>query len=185
MKPFDKLNLSTKRLLLRPLTGHDAKVLFSIYSDPDVMVFWNTPPWTDMAKAEEMICKDTEALKSGSYLRLGVESKEEPKLIGTCILFSFSEQCKRAEIGYILAKEFWGKGLMNEALTALIDYAFKELALNRIEADIDPRNSASEKILRRLGFLKEGHLRERWIINNEVTDSFIFGLLKKDWVKIK
>ena len=70
---------------------------------------------------------------------------------------------------------------MNEALKALLYYAFQTLDLNRLEADIDPRNSASAKTLERLGFQKEGHLRERWIVNNEISDTWLYGLLRREW----
>jgi RimJ/RimL family protein N-acetyltransferase len=70
---------------------------------------------------------------------------------------------------------------MHEALTALLDYGFHNLNLNRIEADIDPRNVSSAKTLERLGFTKEGHLRERWIVGEEVSDTFLYGLLRREW----
>jgi RimJ/RimL family protein N-acetyltransferase len=70
---------------------------------------------------------------------------------------------------------------MTEALEALLHYAFKSMHFNRIEADIDPRNEASAKILLRLGFRKEGYLRERWIVNGDVSDSELYGLLRREW----
>ena len=70
---------------------------------------------------------------------------------------------------------------MNEALHALVQYAFQTLDLNRLEADIDPRNKASARTLERLGFQKEGHLRERWIVNDEISDTDLYGLLRRDW----
>ena len=185
MKTLDKIIIVTKHLVLRPLTVRDVEELYAIYSDSEVMKFWNTTPWTKLAQARELIDKDADALNTGSHLRLGIEAKEEKKLIGTCILFSFNNQCRRAEIGYILAKSFWGHEFMNEALSAFINHAFSDMKLHRIEADIDPRNHPSAKILKHLGFIKEGHLRERWIINDEVSDSFLYGLLSKDWIKLR
>jgi len=70
---------------------------------------------------------------------------------------------------------------MHEAMQALLGYAFQALNLNRLEADIDPRNLASAKTLERLGFQKEGHLRERWIVNDEISDTALYGLLHRDW----
>jgi RimJ/RimL family protein N-acetyltransferase len=70
---------------------------------------------------------------------------------------------------------------MHEALQALLRFAFQTLELNRLEADIDPRNIASAKTLERLGFQKEGHLRERWIVNAEISDTDLYGLLQRDW----
>jgi ribosomal-protein-alanine N-acetyltransferase len=70
---------------------------------------------------------------------------------------------------------------MHQALQALLRYAFQTLDLNRLEADIDPRNLASARTLERLGFQKEGHLRERWIVNNEISDTWLYGLLCQEW----
>ena len=71
---------------------------------------------------------------------------------------------------------------MHEALCALLDYGFGVLDLNRVEADIDPRNTGSERTLRRLGFQLEGTLRERWIVDGEVSDTGLSGLLRRDWL---
>ncbi|GAH43735.1 unnamed protein product, partial [marine sediment metagenome] len=152
MKTFDKLYLVTERLVIRPLVDKDVEELFAIYSDPEVMKFWSTIPWTKLAQAKELIDENAEAFKTGSHIQFGIEAKVEQNLMGTCILFNFSEQCKRAEIGYILGKPFWGHGYMSEAISALINYAFSDMELHRIEADIDPRNLPSLKLLKRLGF---------------------------------
>jgi RimJ/RimL family protein N-acetyltransferase len=72
---------------------------------------------------------------------------------------------------------------MHEALTALVEYAFTTLDLQRLEADIDPRNAASARTLERLGFQKEGHLRERWIVNGEISDTWWYGLLRREWLQ--
>ena len=84
-------------------------------------------------------------------------------------------------MGYELHLDAWGKGYMNEALQAVLTYGFSNLGLNRVEADIHPDNVGSAKVVERLGFKKEGHLRERWIVGDEVSDSTIYGLLLSDW----
>jgi RimJ/RimL family protein N-acetyltransferase len=84
-------------------------------------------------------------------------------------------------MGYALASAAWGCGYMAEALTALLDHGFGQMQLNRVEADVDPRNLASARSLERLGFVKEGLLRERWIVDGEVCDSALYGLLLADW----
>jgi RimJ/RimL family protein N-acetyltransferase len=180
MQSFDSIKLNTERLLLRPITEADTEVLYTIFSDPTVMRYWNTAPWENLDQAKDSITRDTEARRTGEYLQLGIEQNADAQLIGTCTLFNFNHQCKRAEIGYALARSAWGNGFMQEALPALIDYAFTELDLHRIEAEIDPHNAASGKTLERLGFLKEGLLRERWIVNGKVSDSHLYGLLRSD-----
>ncbi len=182
MPTFSPLKLSTERLRLRPLATADAAALFAIFSDPRVMRYWSSAPWTSIEKAHEMIAKDASAMAVGENLRLGLETTHDSRLIGHCSLFSFNAQCRRAEIGYGMAFAAWGCGYMYEALTALLNYGFSELGLNRVEADIDPRNDASAKTLERLGFHHEGFLRERWEVDGAVSDSGIYGLLRRDWL---
>ena len=181
MTVFDKVMLQTPRLLLRPLEAPDAPALFAIFSDPRVMRYWNTRPWTAIEQAHVVIARDRVAMPAGEHLRLGIERGEDKALIGTCQLYGFNAQCRRAELGYSLAYSAWGQGYMNEALTALLDYSFTELNLHRVEADVDPRNEASARCLERLGFVREGYLRERWIVAGEVSDTAFYGLLRSDW----
>ncbi|MYM35462.1 GNAT family N-acetyltransferase [Duganella sp. FT94W] len=88
---------------------------------------------------------------------------------------------RRCEIGYILGRPHWGRGYMREATRALLDYAFGTLQLSRLEADIHPDNITSERLLQGLHFQREGRLRARWIVGDEVSDSVIYGLLRRDW----
>lgn len=182
MPAFDTLNLDTGRLLLRPLEPDDAGALFAIFSDLDVMRYLSTPPWPSIETAHDLIAKDRIEMAAGEHIRLGIENRRDSALLGTCSLFHLSAQCRRAEVGYALARSAWGHGHVQEAVSALLDYGFDSLDLNRVEADIDPRNHASAKSLERLGFMKEGLLRQRWIVAGEVSDSSMYGLLREEWM---
>lgn len=179
---FQHLRLDTPRLHLRPLAEHDEDALFALFSDPRVMRYWSTPPWTQRAKARAMVDRDREAMASGEHLRLGIVRTSDERLVGTCTLFQLVPGCRRAEVGYALVPAAWGQGLLQEALGALLDHGFGAMDLNRVEADIDPRNTASARSLERLGFRHEGLLRERWIVDGEVSDSALYGLLQRDWL---
>ena len=146
---FNQLTLRTKRLFLRPLQASDDVALLAIFSDPQVMRYWSTPPWGSIDQARSMIERATLVMAAGEDLRLGIERADDAALIGTCTLFAFSKQCRRAEMGYVLASHVWGRSYMDEALRALLTYGFTELNLNRVEADVDPRNIASAKSLER------------------------------------
>lgn len=183
MKPFELFHLASERLWLRFLNEADLPALYEIHSHPEVMRYWNFPPWTKIEQAQQMLNDTLEAYQDGSGLRLGIERKADQTLIGACSLFQFHETSRRAEIGYLLGRPHWGFGYMHEALQALLDYAFNRMNLNRLEADIDPRNLASAKTLERLGFKREGHLRERWIVGDEITDTWLYGLLRREWLK--
>jgi RimJ/RimL family protein N-acetyltransferase len=173
--------LTTARLKLRWLDERDAPAQFAIFSDPQVTRYWSGATWTSMSQADDWIASALEAYRNGSGLRFGIELAERGELIGNASLFSFSEQNRRCELGYVLGSAHWGRGYVTEALTALLDYGFTELDLNRVEADIDPRNSASRRVLERLGFCKEGYMPERWIVNGEIADTAYYGLLKRYW----
>ena len=136
---------------------------------------------TDLAQAEKKIGKILEHYQKGDLFQLGIERKSDGRMIGTCTLHQIHEQNRRAEVGYALGRAYWGNGYMNEAMHALLDHAFRSMKLHRLEADIDPRNEPSARSLERLGFVREGHLRERWIVGGEVSDSALYGLLARQW----
>jgi len=181
MQSFSEVSISTERLSLRPLSISDAEALLGIFSDPEFMRFWSSEPWTSVDQALTLIQDDSRELAAGEHLRLGIFLRDEQRLVGTSSLFNFNEQCRRAELGYGIARDHWRRGYMFEAVSALITFAFVELGLNRLEADIDPRNVASARSLEKLGFEREGLLRERWIVGEEVSDSALYGLLARDW----
>ncbi|NUZ09881.1 GNAT family N-acetyltransferase [Pseudoalteromonas sp. McH1-7] len=174
------IKLDTERFTLRPLTSQDAEALFAIFSDTDVMRYWNTPPWDSLHDATQFIKQSHEDLTTQKALTLAIVSKGDKALIGKCLLFSWDKESRRAEIGFGIAKSQWGQGVIPEIGTALIDYAFSTLKLRRIEAEIDPANIGSAKVLAKLGFTKEGHLRARWEIAGDVSDSALYGLLASD-----
>ncbi|HSI48687.1 MAG TPA: GNAT family N-acetyltransferase [Ideonella sp.] len=182
MHDFSSLQLDTPRLLLRPLQSTDAPALFALFSDPEVMRYWSSGPWTERAQADAMIASDQRQLAEGKAIRLGLIRRSDGAVIGTCSLFNLVQDSRRAEIGYALAPHAWHQGHVQEAVGALIDWAFgPALNLNRLEADIDPRNIASGRSLLRLGFQCEGLLRERWFVASEVSDTAMYGLLQREW----
>ena len=183
MIPFDIVTIPTRRLTLRFLTDLDTHALFEIFSHPEVMRFWSSPPLTDLAQVQQMLAGFYEDYSTRNALHLGIERHADNVLMGICTFFHFHVVSRRAELGYALGRPFWGSGYMHEALEAFITYAFETLGLNRLEADIDPRNLASAKTLERLGFQKEGLLRERWIVSGEVSDTGLYGLLRRDWLQ--
>jgi len=181
MPTFTSLPLDTERLILRPYRPEDTNAVFEMFSDPRVMRYWSWLPWTELDQAKDAVTRDIEAYEGGRYLRLGIERREDHAFLGQCILLNFVAHSRRAEIGYSLASWAWGRGYMHEALEKLVCYGFESLNLNRLEADIDPRNEASARSLERLGFLREGLMRDRWIVGDEVSDTAFYGLLRKDW----
>jgi RimJ/RimL family protein N-acetyltransferase len=181
MPSFAQTALRTERLHLRPLREADAAALFAIFGDARVVRYLSRPAWDSLDVAQERIARDLAAMSAGRYACFGIEHASDGRLLGECSLFNLHEASRRAELGYALACSAWRQGHMHEALRALLGFGFSQLGLNRVEADIDPRNLASAKSLERLGFRKEGLLRERWIVAGEVSDSGLYGLLARDW----
>jgi RimJ/RimL family protein N-acetyltransferase len=135
----------------------------------------------DISEARASIERARGFFSAGDGLRWSVCRPADDWMLGHVSLFGFSGQNRRAEIGYGLARRHWGQGFMHEALTVVVDYAFGPLGLRRLEADTDPRNQASLLTLERLGFTREGLLRERWQVGEEISDSALWGLLANEW----
>lgn len=173
--------IDTTRLLLRPLVSTDAHALHKIMSDAEVVRYWNTEPWKCTERAYKAINDCTNAIKAGNQLTLGLFRKSDTKLIGTCHLFHIVKNSRRANLGYGLCQEAWGKGYMREALYEFLGFAFTNLNLNRVQAEIDPHDQSSVKLLQRLGFNKDGYLKQQWIVHGEPSDSELYGLLAEEW----
>ncbi|MCL1635393.1 GNAT family N-acetyltransferase [Luteimonas sp. SX5] len=172
--------LRGSRTRLRGPRQDDADAVFALFSDPEVMRYWSRPPMTERTEAEAAIGEMQEAFAERDKINWVIADKSDA-VIGTCTLFRFDARHRRAELGYALRSDRWGQGLAHEAVSAALDWAFRSLALHRIEADIDPRNDGSRRILERLGFISEGLLRERYFVGEKVSDTEIFGLLASDW----
>ncbi|PCE24001.1 GNAT family N-acetyltransferase [Paraburkholderia acidicola] len=178
---FAPVTLTTSRLVLRPLRHDDVQALFAIWSDVEAMRYFAFPAMTHLDQAADRIERKLKTSTEGTDLCCVVTLQTTGEAIGTCDLFRLDEQCLRAEIGFSLQRKHWGNGYMTEAVSAVIGHAFGKPGLRRIEADIDPRNTASAGLLERLGFLREGLLRERWLVGGEVSDSALYGLLARDY----
>lgn len=173
--------IDTARLRLRRLTASDGPALFNIFSDPQVTRYWSTPPWQSLAVAEASIADSIADYEGGDNLRLAIALRDSDLLIGVISLYRIQRSNRRGDIGYALARDHWRSGYLSEAMEAFIHHAFGALDLNRIEADIDPRNEASARLLQKMAFTHEGHMRERWIVNGEVCDTDFYGLIRRDW----
>ena len=153
--------LETKRVVLRLLRLADSKEVFRYFSDPDVARFVELDEgMNDIHDAEKVIRFHLE----DTGCRWGIFEKITGNLIGTCGFHCWEkEEDSCAEIGYDLEKQCWGKGIMREVLSVVIDYGFRKMELNRIEATVDPENHRSRALLERLGFLREKELRKNLI----------------------
>ena len=175
--------ISTDRLVLRWVSENDIDNLYEVFSDPQVMRYWSTPPYTNREDAVKLQREIAVGNENNTMIKWGLALRDSDRLIGTTTLFNLSLENDRAELGYAMGRAHWGKGYMNEALQALLLHCFEVMKLRRLEADVDPRNNASIRTLERLGFQREGFLRERWHVNGEIQDAIFYGLLRREWLK--
>ena len=171
------------RVSLRWMSETDIDALYTIFSNLEVMRYWSFPAIPDREAAAVMLREIHDGFKNRALLKWGVALRTDDAIIGTVTLYNLSFDHRRAEMGYALGRAHWGRGYMQEALHALLGFAFGVLDLHRMEADVDPRNVASIRTLERLGFQREGYLRERWQVNGEIQDALFYGLLRPDWEK--
>ena len=173
--------ITTPRVVLRWISENDIDGLYDVFSDPQVMRYWSTGPLPDRQAAAKMQREIADGNVKETMMKWGLALRESDSLIGTTTLFNLNLDNGRAEIGYAMGRAYWGRGYMHEALEALVSHAFEVLQMRRLEADVDPRNTASIRTLERLGFQREGFLRERWHVEGEIQDALFYGLLRREW----
>jgi RimJ/RimL family protein N-acetyltransferase len=173
--------IESARLIVRLVTEADLPALLEVNGDDEVTKYLPYATWTSMSDAEAWYERISGQQAAGSTLQFVIADKESDVVIGSCLLFRFEEASARAELGYVLGRRHWGGGYMREALTALLDRAFGEMALRRVEAEVNPLNVASGRLLLDLGFTREGLLRQRWVLKGVVVDAEIYGLLNPEW----
>jgi [ribosomal protein S5]-alanine N-acetyltransferase len=175
--------LQGARVRLRWLRDEDLGALHTVFANPEVARYLAVPRHQGLADTERYLASIREGFRTSSLFQWGIE--QDGRVIGTCTLSGLDWENRRAEIGFALAREAWGLGLMPDALGVLLDHAFGKLGLHRIEADVDPRNGASLRLLEKLGFVREGYLRERYLKDGEIQDTVFFGLLRRDYLEAR
>lgn len=175
--------LETERLIIRALTNADAEDVFAFRSNPDAMRFVPRPLQRNTDDALEMIGMINHNIASNDCIAWGVELKSSGRIIGSVSFHRIEKENHRGEVGYMLHPDYWGKGLVSEAVRAIVDYGFRVLNFHSIEAIIDPDNTASANVLNKLHFVKEAHFRENFVQNNRFTDTAIYSLLKSDYLQ--
>ena len=173
--------LETERLLLRKITPADEADVFAYASDPEVPKYM---PWEAHHSLEV-----TRAYLAGVFERYqnhspgpwGIVHKRDAKLIGTCAYHDWQRDDRRAEIGYVLSRSYWGQGYMAEATRAIMAFGFRELGLNRIQAMCDLPNTGSARVMEKVGMRFEGVLREYFFEKGSYVDLKLYSILRSEW----
>ena len=174
--------LQGSRVRLRPLRMDDTDDFFALHSDARVMRYWSHPPWTDREQAIRRIEQLERDRATAEFYTWATTLAGVDRMIGTISLFAINRAQFRGEVGYALAPGQWGRGYATEGLRLAVEFAFGTIGLTRLEADVDPRNAPSCRVVERAGFQREGLLRQRWHVAGEITDSAMYGLLRDEYV---
>jgi len=173
--------LEAPRLILRQAVPGDRERLFALYADEEVMRYLPLDPFESIEEADDEMGWHARIFRERTGLRWMIEERDTGSFVGTCGFLGIERQHNRMEIGYDLAREHWGKGYMPEAIRAVLDFGFGPLAANKIEARVDPDNAASVRLMDKLGFVREGLLRQHEFEKGHYVDLAAYAMLKSDF----
>jgi ribosomal-protein-alanine N-acetyltransferase len=177
--PFQELH--TERLLLRRVNNGDVEQVFALRSNPETMKYIPRPLVTHIDEAMDHIRMINDKIDSGEGINWAITFKGDSKLLGIIGHYRIKPEHYRAEIGYMLHPDYHGKGIVTEAIKAVVTYGFDQMRLHSIEAIIDPDNTASAAVLQKNGFEKEAHLKENELFNGKFLDTVIYSLLDRNF----
>jgi ribosomal-protein-alanine N-acetyltransferase len=172
-------DLETERLSLKQVTNDDVTDIFELRSNKEVMKYIPRPLLQNKEEALELIAMLNDKIENNIGINWGIRLKNDPKIIGIIGHYKIKPEHYRAEVGYMLLPEYNGKGIVSEALQKVVEYGFKEMQLHSIEAILDPKNTGSEKVLLKNGFVKEAHLLENEYYDGRFLDTLIYSILNK------
>jgi ribosomal-protein-alanine N-acetyltransferase len=182
MRSFDPFpELETPRLVLRRAVPADAEAFHRLRSDPEVIRYRGRPALA-RAEADRRLLEIDAGIRDNAHIMWAIALREDPRMIGECLLFHWEKEDMRAEVGYELMVPYWGRGLVTEAVRAMLTFGFQAMDLHRVEANVDPANLGSIRVLEKLGFVREGTLRENWRAGGRFVDSALFGLLRREFI---
>ena len=173
--------LYTKSLILKKMTLKDAEDLFEYASDPEVTKYVTWAPHKSIDDSIDFLKSVLRRYENNEVSEWGIVYKENNKFIGTCGYVLWVPVHSLAEIAIALSGEYWGKGLMTEAVKEVIKYGFEKMNLNRIYAKCFVENIGSQKVLEKVGMKFEGILREQMFIKSKFSDMKIYSILSKEY----
>jgi len=182
-KRFQVERIETDRLLLRSITTKDAADIFAYASDPEVTKYVRFVTHKSIKDTHAFIRRVQASYRKGITPLWGMQSRASGRLIGAIGFLQWPNPDQRAELGYVISRDFWGQGLVTEAAKAVCDFAFRKMKVNRIEAGTIAGHAASERVLEKCGFRFEGVLRQREFIKGRFPDVSMYSLLRSDYSK--
>lgn len=169
--------LHTERLVLRRGNEQDAPEMYFLRSDPQVLTYIDREPEQSLETTIAFLKIIDDNITQNNAISWSITIRGTDKMIGVISLWRIIKEHYRAEIGYVLHPDYQKKGIMHEAMVAVLNYGFSVLGLHSIEANINPANEASRKLLEKNNFIKEAHFRENYYFNGRFFDSAIYCLI--------
>lgn len=169
---------------LRQQNEKDAAYIFRLRSNETVNRYLDQYLFTSIERAEEFLRQNLDKFAKKEGLFWVIEDLASGQVIGDFTLWDIDRKDLRAELGHTLHPDFWGKGIMTKVAHTIIPFAFNDLGIHSLKADINPNNDSSRKLLLKLGFKKEAYFRESYHYNNQFLDTEVYGLLQGDYQKI-
>ncbi|MEJ8649855.1 GNAT family protein [Streptomyces sp. MS1.AVA.3] len=175
--------IRTERLDLRPVLHDDFAAIHAYQRRPEVCRYLYWGPFDEAGSRASVDAKTarTTLREDGDVLQLAVVVRESGTLVGDVTFFWKSRAHRQGGIGYVFHPDHAGHGYATEASRALLKMGFEELHLHRIQAELDGRNTASARVLERLGMRREGHLRENEFLDGEWSDEVVYAMLAREW----
>lgn len=171
--------ITTLRLTLRQLRSEDAAAIFDLRSDPVVLRYLDRPAAKSLSDATLYIADMNRLVSNNEIIIWGITLQPSDIVIGTVCFWQIEKNHYRAEVGCVLKADQHRRGIMKEALSAVIDYGFNEMNLHSIAANVNPKNEASIALLKSMSFVQEAYFRENYYFNGNFLDSMIFCLVNK------
>jgi [ribosomal protein S5]-alanine N-acetyltransferase len=171
--------LETERLILRRVLPSDVKEMFELRSNSETMKYIPRPLVTNYEETLAHIKMMEDKIETNEGINWAITLKGIDTMIGVIGHYRIKPEHYRAEVGYMILPEYHGKGITTEAVQCVVDYGFNTMQLHSIEGVIDPENGASEKVLQKCGFVKEGHFKENEFFDGKFIDAVIYSKLNK------
>ena len=175
--------LHTTRLILRNFIDSDLESFLAYRNDPAVAKYqgWGIPYPREKGEAFISSMKERIALKQNDWIQYAVALKDTDELIGDLGCYIKKDDVRQARIGFTLAAKYWRKGYISEVIPYLLEYLFEDMDIHRVAADCDVENIASFRTLEKLGFRREAHFVESFLVNGVYTSEYHYGLLQREW----
>lgn len=163
--------------MLREITMNDVNAVFAFRSNKEAMQYISRPVAKTVDDAAELIQRILTGIRDNDGITWGITLKGDNRIIGTIGFWRIEKDHYRTEIGYMLHPDYWGKGIISEAMETVLDYGFNELKFHSVEAHVVPENIPSSKVLEKAGFIREAYFKENFFFEGKFSDTAVYSKL--------